>query len=310
VLRVRIQVGAPVLLLTAWALCTCASGADPVPPAPAGDAAASLVYERTLEGNDEICIVPKGGGQERRIASHPARDRYPRWTPDGRSIVFSSERSGSWQLWEAPADGGEPRRLEAGAGRRWQSDPSPDGTRLVFVGDEAAADFLGILQRGSGRVSALLRHGGRARFGNADWSPDGRRITFSSNRGVGGHRVYVADVATGQDELISGLLHGGCEPRFSPDGRRVAHVRGGFLRRGRNEIVERDLATGKERVLVGWPARNYDPVYSPDGTELAFVSTIGGEDFALYRLRLADASAWRVSFGPGPVRHPDYRPVP
>ncbi len=74
-----------------------------------------------------------------------------------------------------------------------------------------------------------------------------------------------------------------------------------------SRLVEHDLATGEERDLVSWPALNYDPVYSPDGTELAFASNITGE-YAVYRQRLADGQAWRVTFGPGDARSPDYRP--
>ncbi len=70
--------------------------------------------------------------------------------------------------------------------------------------------------------------------------------------------------------------------------------------------MEHDLETDEERVLVSWPALNYDPVYSPDGTELAFASNITGE-YAVYRQRLSDGQAWRVTFGPALARYPDYR---
>ncbi len=297
---------ASIALSLALSSCVARAAAPAPPPGPSSFA---IVYERGVGRNEELSLIPAGGGAERPLASHPAADRYPRWTPDGRSVIFSSERSGGWQLWEVSEQDGEPRRLRTSGVTDWQGDPSPDGRRIVFISDGGGADFLGILERGSGRLSERLRHGGRARFGNADWSPDGRRIAFSSNAGIGGHRVYVAEVATGKDKLISGLAQGGCEPRFSPDGRRVAHVRGGFLRRGRNQIVERDLETGEERVLVDWPARNYDPVYSPDGAELAFVSTVAGGEFALYRMRLSDRRAWRLSFGGAAARHPDYKPA-
>jgi TolB protein len=115
----------------------------------------------------------------------------------------------------------------------------------------------------------------------------------------------VVEVATRQARRISGLTGGGCEPRFSRDGRKVVYVSRGHMR-PTSRLVEHDLATGEERVLVSWPALNYDPVYSPDGTELAFASNITGE-YAIYRQRLSDGKAWRVTFGPGLARNPDYR---
>ncbi len=58
---------------------------------------------------------------------------------------------------------------------------------------------------------------------------------------------------------------------------------------------------------MDWPALNYDPVYSPDGTEIAFASNITG-DGCIYRQRLSDRQSWRVTFGKGGARAPDYRP--
>jgi len=110
----------------------------------------------------------------------------------------------------------------------------------------------------------------------------------------------------GEDGLAA-LTRGGCEPHFSRDGSKVVYVSRRHLKET-SELVEHDLATGAERALVSWPALNYDPVYSPDGSELAFASNITDE-YAVYRQRLSDRQAWRVTFGPGAARCPDYRPV-
>jgi Tol biopolymer transport system component len=85
-------------------------------------------------------------------------------------------------------------------------------------------------------------------------------------------------------------------------------VRRGF-QADKSRLVTQDLETGQETALVEWPALNYDPAFSPDGTELAFASNITGE-WVVYRQRLSDGQSWRVTYGPGPARYPDYRPAP
>jgi TolB protein len=157
-----------------------------------------------------------------------------------------------------------------------------------------------------GATRLLVRHGTRSVLGNPQWSPDGRRIVFSSNHSFG-HQIFVVDVASGDQRRVSALLSGGCEPRFNPDGRKVVHVTRGH-RRPASRLVEVDLASGTEKTLVDWPALNYDPVYSPDGTELAFASNATGE-YQVYRLRLSDGRTFRVTSGPGEAREPDYRPA-
>jgi Tol biopolymer transport system component len=276
--------------------------ASAAPPGPA------IVYERNAGGNLDIYMLPAGGGPERRLTDHPADDALPRFTPDGRSVIFSSKRSGHWQLLEVAVGGGPSRPLRSNQANEWQADPSPEGNRVAFLSDIEGPQCLFVLKRASRHARKLLCHGERSVLGNPHWHRDGRRILFSSNWQLPGHRVYVVDVATGRETRLSPLSSGACEPRFSPDGRKAAYVRRQHATRERSRIVEHDLETGAERMLVEWPALNYDPVYSPDGLEIAFASNVSGE-YAIHRLRLADGQSWRVTTGAGPARHPDYAPA-
>ncbi len=271
-----------------------------------GPSKGELVYDRDVGGNVDLYVIPAGGGTERRLTDDPGGDDLARWTPDGKHVVFTSNRTGNPQLWEVAAEGGPARRVRSNAATEYQSDPSPDGRQLAFLSNLDGPERLMVQDLATGRVRELVRHGDDPIMGNPHWSPDGRLITFSSNWRLG-HQIYVVEVATGSYRRISGVTTGGCEPRFSRDGRKVVYVSRGHLR-ATSRLVEHDLATGEERPLVSWPALNYDPVYSPDGTELAFASNITGE-YAIYRQRLSDGQAWRVTFGRGDARDPDYRPV-
>ncbi len=264
-----------------------------------------LVYEQGKGEARDLFVISANGGEPRRLTEHPAQDGLPRWTADGRAVLFTSRRSGSWQLWRVPAEGGEPSRLRANTHTEWQADESPDGRQLAFLSDKDGPELLWLMDLKTGSLRVLVRHGPRAILGNPDWSPDGRRITFSSNW-RGGHQIYVITVAGGELTRVSPV--GGCEPRFSPDGRRIAYV-GRRPQKDRSEILEHDLGSGGERVLVAWPALNYDPAYSPDGAEIAFASNVSG-GWEIYRQRLADGKAYRVTFAGADARYPDYRPRP
>ena len=267
----------------------------------------AVAFERDVGGNTDIYVIPLGGGVERRLTRHAARDILPRWSADGSKIYFSTERSGHWQVFEVDAKGGEPRIVRLAPDPGWQADPSSDGSLLAVVAELETHDALvGIDARGRSRT--LVEHGGRARLGNPHWSRDRLRVVFSSNKGVGGHRIYLLDVAVGEDRRLSPLSSGGCEPRFRPDGLAIAYVRRQRRTRDRSWIVEQQVDGGAEKMLVDWPALNYDPVYSLDGTELAFASDVAG-GYAVYRLRLSDGKSWRLTFGDGAARHPDYKPT-
>jgi Tol biopolymer transport system component len=287
-------------------LAGCSGGPAPLVPAlGSSELPADLVYEREVAGNQDLYILPASGGPEYRLTTHPATDGLPRWSPDGRAVLFASDRDGHWQLYEVAAGGGTPRRVRTNAFRELQADTSPDGRRLAFVSNAGGHEALRTMDRVTGQETPLVRHGRKSVLGNPQWSPDGRRIVFSSNWRIG-HHIYVVDVATGVERRVSGLTRGGCEPRFSRDGQRVVYVSRGH-RGPTSRLLEHDLASGREKVLVDWPALNYSPVYSPDGSELAFSSNISGE-WAVYRQRVADGALWRVTTGKSPARYPDSRP--
>ncbi|HSL10930.1 MAG TPA: S9 family peptidase [Actinomycetota bacterium] len=119
---------------------------------------ASIVYaKRTIEKGKErsrLWRVPVDGGRPERLTTAAASDAEPRFSPDGRSILFTSDRrhddepSGpkgaepKTQLWVLPVAGGEPRRLaplpEGASGGMW----SPDGARIVCLGPSGEQRFL------------------------------------------------------------------------------------------------------------------------------------------------------------------------
>jgi Tol biopolymer transport system component len=264
-----------------------------------------LVYDLKVGDDTDLFAVSASEATPRRLTESPGYDGMARYTPDGERIIFSSKRTGHWQLFEIPAQGGEARRIRTNRATEYQADPSADGTSLAFLTNLDGPERLVLLDFATGDLRELVRHGRKTIFGNPSWSPDGQRITFSSNWRIG-HQIYVVDVATGETRRISPIASGGCEPRFTRDGRRVCYVSRGHLRKT-SRLVAHDLETGEEEVLVDWPAMNYDPAFSPDGTEIAFASNVAGE-FAIYRQRLSDGKAWRVTHGPGEARYPDYRP--
>lgn len=309
--RVRSSNAVPVLALSLVAF-SCGPGRDRQTTATGaatsgGPSRWELVYEREVGGAADLFVVPAGGGPERRLTDHPAYDSLARWTPDGRRIVFTSDRTGRPQLWEIDGDGRNLRRLRANEATEYQSDPSPDGRQLAFLSNLDGPERLLLQDLQQGTLRELVRHGEGTVFGNPHWSPDGRLITFSSDHRIG-HQIYVVDVATGAQRRLSPLAQGGCEPRFSRDGTKVVYVSRGHMK-PTSTLVAHELATGRETTMVDWPALNYDPVYSPDGSELAFASNVTGQ-YAIYRQRLSDGKAWRVTFAPGESRCPDYRPAP
>ena len=102
-----------------------------------------------------------------------------------------------------------------------------------------------------------------------DWSPDGTKIAFVSNRKGAKYQIYVMDAdGTNQIKLAGGPLNKR-DPAWSPDGSRIAFT----VRNGRSRIDVID-ADGKNRTMLITDASA--PAWSPDGKKIAFVSARDG----------------------------------
>ncbi len=134
------------------------------------------------DGQLGLFVAASDGTGEKPLLSSPGVDYDPVWAPDGRSIVFTSERSGSADLYRANPDGSGVTQLTTDAAYDDQAAFSPDSKRLVFVSTRGGGIAnLWTLDLATLR-SKTLTTGKDADFRPA-WSPDGKRIAFSSVRG-------------------------------------------------------------------------------------------------------------------------------
>ena len=71
----------------------------------------TVMDKEANKGDSDIWVAPLAGGDPRLLASSPAADHTPRWSPDGKRIAFISSRGGTPQIWRVAAEGGEPVQL-------------------------------------------------------------------------------------------------------------------------------------------------------------------------------------------------------
>src|SRR6266542_4396272 len=144
----------------------------------------------------------------------PKRDSAPRWSPDGASLAFLSDRDGPAQLYVMPARGGETRRLTSPAREAGPACWSPDGRRMVFSA-RVAKDPEPTDHAERERWKQRPRHVTRAQY-----KADGEGYTFDSS-----WRLALVDVASGELRELADGAHDDRAPAWSPDGRRIAWSR-------------------------------------------------------------------------------------
>jgi serine/threonine protein kinase/Tol biopolymer transport system component len=228
-----------------------------------------------------IWILDVARGTSTRFTFDLAVDHHPAWSPDGKTIAFSSNRGGQNDLYTKPADGsGEETLLLKTGDSNIVEHFTEDGRFLLFssLGGKGGRDVRALpLQAGAKPVSLL--HSTFVEFGERV-SPDERWLAYTSAES-GVAEVYVrpftpeTPAGSGAKWLVS---KGGAQPIWRPDGKELYYY---FA--GRVMAVDIDTSsgfvTGKQRLMFNSPANvgNSGWDLSPDGKRFLFVAPPGAE---------------------------------
>ena len=194
-------------------------------------------------------------GDTRQMTNGRSVDASARWSPDGTTIAFISDRTGKSQLVLLPADGGEARQLtdfERGIGGdlAW----SPDGGKIAFCAkpNAEAAD----LSVEPYRVDRTVY-----RFDAIGYLDDEV------------NDVYVFDLASGETARLTEDRNHNSNLRWSPDGRSIlydANMRTDAARAMTPDLMSVDLSGDQSTVLADW-ASIESANFTPDGSRIVFV---------------------------------------
>lgn len=192
----------------------------------------------------DIYTMPISGGEAKALTNDIAWNMQPVFSPDGKSIAFTSDRAGGDNIWLMDADGTNLRAVTKETFRLLNSPAfSPDGQFIVARKHFTASRSLGAgevwqyhINGGSG-VMLTERPNDQKDLGEPAFSPDGRYIYFSQDDTPGKTFHYSKDSEagiytikrfernTGEIEVILGGAGGAIRPTPSPDGKYLAYIR-------------------------------------------------------------------------------------
>ena len=253
--------------------------------------------------DSDLWLVSTSEGPPLRLTASGKNDSQPRWSPDGRHIAFISLREARPQVFLISPFGGEAERLTDSRSGVQSFEWSPDSRRIAYVAQPEATpaeekkqkekddaqvvdkDFkfsrIWIIDVETKKASELVKDDYVAR--DPQWSPDGRRIAFTTTptpKADDGSLsdIRIIDVESGrQHKLIENEGPDGF-PRWSPDGRVIA-----FLSRdaekgslGQSRLMAISPEGGTPREIA--PAFKYQPgspTWSADGKTIYFNAQVG-----------------------------------
>jgi len=253
-------------------------------------------------GISNLYIADYDGARQQRVTISRSLDISPMWSPDGKTIAFSSWRSGYQDIYLLFPYGGSPlQNPTRGTPEKqsWLPAWSPDGTKLAFTTsrDGGNAEIYVVNRDGSG-LQRLTNHPGID--STPTWSPTGKQIAFTSER-LGNPQIYIVNVDGTGLQRITYESH--CDrPTWSPAPlNEIAYS----SRSGAGNIIKIfDFATKSTRPLTDAIGNNESPAFSPNGRHVAFVSSRAGREqiFTIHR----DGSGLRQITHTGTNRYPNW----
>ena len=282
----------------------------------------------------DLYTLPIAGGEATRITSGLPFDSQPRYAPDGKRLVFLSDRDGAENVWTCDADGTRPRQVTKGGTSLYASPEwTPDGRYVVVSRQEdlfkSSYQLWLYHQDGGGGISLTKPDTGAGAVGSGllpgidalgpAFGDGGRYVWYSRHQGGFGYdlkfpqwQLATYDRETGKVVVQSDLYGSSMRPVLSPDGRWLVYASRHDAETG---LRLRDLATGSERWLI-WPVQRDDQesrftrdlmpgsAFTPDSK--ALITSYGGR---LWRVPLAGGAPAaipfhaRVSQPAGPLVH-------
>jgi TolB protein len=244
-------------------------------PTGCSQGAFQLAFVSTHTGRHQIHLLePKASGGIAALTEGKDFVGDPTWSPDGKRIAFRSLRleSESPGVYVAKADGSRRTLLVRRAAMpAW----SPNGRFIAFANLRPHSRGISIVKvsqalGGTPRIYVVTRTHEATPEEQPEWSPDGRRIAFTSHRG-GSSDIWVVDARGGQPQRLTSEPSLDNSPAWSPDGSLIAFgsnrdspsIEGG-------DIYVKPDGTGVVRLTDDHAA--YTPAWSPDGCLLAYNS--------------------------------------
>src|ERR1051325_2363909 len=182
--------------------------------------AGKIVFSSNRDGNWEIYVCSADGSGQKNLTKHSAWDIYPRWTPDGKQIIFFSDRDSKVKMAKIYNQLMEPL-TPVGPWTFAKYGSSYNGSRAGEL-DVMPQCGIYILDADGSNVNLLVKHARRANI-----SRDGKFLTFE-RKGI----TITRNLATGEEfDAVQRYFGGSWWPEFSPDGKRLLGATVGDPRR-------------------------------------------------------------------------------
>jgi Tol biopolymer transport system component/imidazolonepropionase-like amidohydrolase len=254
----------------------------------------------------DLYLLPFAGGKAKPFLKEMSFESHPKFSPDGKHILFISDRSGGENVWRFSLDKKDSLQITKGNNDTFQSaEWTPDGNYVVASKGRRNLK-LWLFHKDGGGGAQLITKPDNLKTIEPAFGNDGRYVWFSQRTGAWNYnaqlpqyQVALYDRETGESDTRTNRYGSAFAPTLSPDGKWLVY---GSRYNDKTGLVLRDLKSGQEKWLA-YPVQRDEqesiaPMgvlpamsFTPDSKEV--VASYGGK---IYRIPVAGGDAIEVPF--------------
>lgn len=259
-----------------------------------------IVFVSNITGYKEIYISDYDGYNMKQITSYKSISLFPRFSPDGKKILFTSYKHNGPSLYIRYLNTGETKVVSARPGLNASGDWSPDGKTIALTLSPKGNPDIYLINQDGRIIKRVTRYWGIDT--DPSFSPDGKKIAFVSNRS-GSPQIYIHNLQSGDEERLTFEGKYNSAPSWS----RLDKIAYSCMINNHFDIctINPD-GTGMKRLTQN-SGNNESPCWSPDGRYIIFSSNRTGR-YQLYIMTANGMNQTRITNLKGDQLSPSWGP--
>lgn len=230
-------------------------------PSGSSELRGKIVYNCVIEGFQQVCMMNADGSKPDQLTHYAAAaSTYPSLTPDGESVLYTSNESGDHAIYLMRLSSRDAARLTEPGGDKAYPEMSPDGKKIAYSDVKDKKDVIYVMNRDGSGLSEVYRGGL-----HPAWSPDGKQIAFLCVEKTR-QKICIMNADGSGARTVTNMDGIGAQVVWSPEGQELAFFAG--AKGARRLCAIRPDGSGYRVIREGFDS--VSPSYSPDGRWLVF----------------------------------------
>ena len=246
--------------------------------------------------------------RETNLTNQKGDDRYASYSPDGKQVIFESNRDGNWEIYIMNANGQNQRRLTNHPADDRRPRWHPNGDHIIFESDRSDTPALFEMNVSSGKISRieLKQVTGRPVF--ARYASNGKQIAFGHAISDTESNIVIVNRNGKVLQILANYGFRSTYPVWSPNDRSLLFFSRHETNNEDDELYSINADGSNKQRLTNWPTHNFCPAWSKDGLRIAYVQSMEGIRPEIFIMDSDGGNPQRITFNDDGDTLPDWSP--